>query len=70
MGEAAETKKEPMDIDEKIETMTVKELRAQIAAAGLSDAGCIEKADLRARARQAATMVTVGPGAVGFIYPT
>ena len=40
--------------DEEIDAMSVKELRGYIAQAGMSSADCIEKADLRARAREAA----------------
>ena len=37
----------------RYDTMSVKELRAHIAAAGMSASDCIEKSDLRARAREA-----------------
>ena len=40
--------------DEEINGMSVKELREYIAQAGLPSADCIEKEDLRVRARQAA----------------
>ena len=36
-----------------VATLSVKELKALIAGAGLSTAGCVEKADLRARAAEA-----------------
>eukprot|EP00980_Cylindrotheca_fusiformis_P006442 scaffold1376_cov125-Cylindrotheca_fusiformis.AAC.8 len=44
-----ENTKEPKDID----SMSVKELRKLILESGLTDTDCIEKADLRARAREA-----------------
>ena len=34
--------------------MSVKQLRTHIAASGMSDSDCVEKSDLRARAREAA----------------
>ena len=40
--------------DEEIDGMSVKELREYIAQAGLPSADCVEKEDLRVRARQAA----------------
>ena len=40
--------------NEEIDSMSVKELRALITKAGLSFADCVEKSDLRARAREAA----------------
>ena len=36
-----------------VETLSVKQLKALISAAGLSMAGCVEKSDLRARATEA-----------------
>ena len=43
-----------MSGEEEIDSMSVKELRSFITQAGLSFADCIEKSDLRARAREAA----------------
>lgn len=43
-----------MSAEEEIDSMSVKELRSFITQAGLSFADCIEKSDLRARAREAA----------------
>jgi hypothetical protein len=37
-----------------VEAMTVKELRALIVTAGLTHDDCVEKAELRQRAREAA----------------
>ena len=47
---------------DRIETMSVKELRAHITAAGLSHADCFEKPELKARAREAGP---VGGGSGG-----
>jgi hypothetical protein len=39
---------------DRFDTMSVKQLRTHIAASGMSDSDCVEKSDLRARAREAA----------------
>jgi predicted esterase len=44
-----------MDAVDDIDQMSVKQLKTFISAAGLSCADCIEKSDLRERARQAAS---------------
>ena len=54
--------------EEEIDTMSVKELRSYITQAGMSFADCIEKSDLRARAKEAAAKggsVKVGGGGGG-----
>jgi phospholipase/carboxylesterase len=53
-----------MSAEEEIDSMSVKELRSFITQAGLSFADCIEKSDLRARAREAAR-AKGGAGASG-----
>ena len=42
-----------MDSSNEVEAMSIKEMKALIAKAGLSHADCFEKSDLRQRAREA-----------------
>jgi hypothetical protein len=60
--------------DDEIAAMSVKELRAHITSAGLSFADCIEKSDLRARAKEAtskaASSGASGPSAPGSAPPS
>lgn len=63
-----------MDVD----SMSMKELKALIAKAGLSFADCVEKSDIKARAREAAAALEKGltrpsvaqhlTGSVGFSW--
>uniref|UniRef100_A0A7S0NZ60 Phospholipase/carboxylesterase/thioesterase domain-containing protein n=1 Tax=Calcidiscus leptoporus TaxID=127549 RepID=A0A7S0NZ60_9EUKA len=48
-----------------VSTLSVKELKALIAEAGLSTAGCVEKADLRARAAEAQAKLVADKAATG-----
>eukprot|EP01051_Picozoa_sp_SAG22_P012778 SAG22_NODE_1360_length_4622_cov_2.212912_7_plen_324_part_00 len=47
--------------DEEIDGMSVKQLKAHITAAGLQFADCVEKADLRLRAREASLRKAAPP---------
>ena len=46
--------------DSDVDTMSLKELKELIAKAGLNLDGCIEKPDIRARAREAQAVVVSG----------
>lgn len=50
--------KEEEEEKKDIESMSVKELRTLILKSGLSDKDCIEKADLKARAKEALDLTT------------